>query len=358
MQCRLKAFLVVLSAVFAACGPANEHQQMDGRARIGVQRFGLGSLGSVVVSAQPGNQSKTLVFDEGTNLYQGELVLPAGEYTLTVNGYLEGTTNLAATGSAAVTVVGGSTTAATIVIVDQTEQEARPTINAIVKSVTASSVEFPVDTPTMLAVDLVNYDNNPVTYSWASDCSSGTFSAPASATTTWMSSQAAACTISVSVVSDGVEFNASIPVLVRSGGALDGVVDVGTEYVSRPQIISMSLSSSASGSFYSSHLNRNSGASFGANFMDGKAGLVYVLRVRVDRATQFGTLALNMSDDCGGVFTQSSAPSCHYTGVSNACSYSYNWATPAAPNSVCKISARATNNALVDEFAGAILLRQ
>ncbi|MFP2910178.1 hypothetical protein ACLESD_35100 [Pyxidicoccus sp. 3LFB2] len=352
----MKVLLVVLSAVVAACGPLNDDQRMNGRARIGVQGFGLASLGTVVVSAQPGNQSKTLVFDGDTNLYQGELVLPAGEYVLTVNGYLEGTTTLAATGAAAITVIGGGTTAATIAIVDQTEQEARPTINAIVRSVTASIVEFPVNTPTTLLVDVVNYDNKPVTYSWASDCVSGVFSAPSSATTTWMSSQAASCALTVSVVSDGVDFSATIPVRVRSGSGLDGVVDVGVRYVSRPRIDMMRLSS-MTGSSYMGLLWRDNAEAMGANFPDASAGGLYHLSVRVERATQYGTAALAVSDDCGGVFTSTGAPQCVTGSFGSICDYDYDWTPPTAANTVCRISARATNDALVDEVDVAILLK-
>ncbi|MHA7632489.1 hypothetical protein [Corallococcus sp. M7] len=347
--------MLVLSAVLAACGPANEPQQLEGRARIGVQAFGLASLGSVEVTAQPGTHLKTLVLDEATHQYQGELVLSAGTYTLTVNGYLEESNTLAATGEATVTVVGGSTTAATVVIVDQTAQEARPTINVIVKSVTASSVEFPVGTATTLAVDLVNYDNMPVTYSWTSDCPSGVFSAPGSASTTWMNSQAAACTLAVSVVSKGVDFNASIPVRVRSGNALDGVVDVGAMYVSRPRIYTLGLSASGSSS-YSSYISRDAGLT-GANFRDGVPGQVYRLTVDIQRATQYGRLEIGVSDDCGGTFTLDDEPYCYSYSYGSYCSYLYRWASPSAANTVCKISARATNDTLVDEFAGAIHLK-
>lgn len=412
----LKRFEVSLAAVvgmaltLVACQPPEQQpQSTEGEAQVVVRELSQYSIDRMVVTAQPANVTQTLDYNADAGTYSGRMVLPAGEQTLTAEGYSSsyvpdggstdgGSTDagytdagytdggdtdagyvdagysdggyadvgsvdagsdgggstrstLVASGSATVTITAGGSTAVTLRIYDLTPPPAQGDIGPLIRSLKASSSTTTVGASTLFEVDAVDLDGDALSYSWTSTCMAGTFSSPFSAVTSWTSSTTGVCKVSVTVSSRKKSVTEFVEVTVFSapvdGGPGEGSVQVIGEYIARPRISRLYFYGSG---VPSTTLYRSSG---NATLPNVQAGMTYSLEMYVDYGTRSGVFANDVESDCGGSWTKS-WDNC--SGSSMYCTASYSWTTPATPTA-CKLTLRASNGPLTDSYSVGVVVR-
>jgi hypothetical protein len=401
---RALGVVVGLTLAVVACQPPEEQQPeaSEGEAQVVVRGLSAYNIDRMVVTAQPANVSMTLDYNSDAGVFTGRLLLPAGEQTLTAEGYSStygmdgggswdagsgggwtdggssmdgglsdagtrdagpgpgpgpsvdagptdgGPTSggtLVARGSATVTIVAGSSTSVTLRIYDLTPSPSQGDIGPLIRSVTASRTEVTVGNPVLLSVDAVDLDGDALSYAWSSSCATGTFSSPWTASTSWTNSSPGVCRLSVTVSSRALSTTESVEVTTFSapvdGGPGEGSVLVNGEYVARPTITSIYFSGT---SVYRSSSN--------ATLPNAQAGSTYMVEMWLDFGTRFGTFTNSLESDCGGTWTKS-WDTCSSGSYCNA---AYYWTAPAS-GSVCKLTARATNGSLTDSFSVGVAVR-
>ena len=398
--------MVGLSALLAACAPGGgteenppEQPGLEGEAQVSVKGLSAHEIQSMVVTAHPANISKVLAYSADAGTFTGTLVLPAGTQTLTANGYAYvypgdggtvdggpamdagsstdggspadggGTTDggrpadggsttdagsstgltLVATGTATVTIVANTTAAVSMRIYDLTPPRPQPDIVPIIRSVTASSINPRVNQAISLSVVAVDLDNDPLSYSWTSDCPSGSFSNPNAATTSWASSAPAACTLHVTVSSRGQTVSESVTVVVFADGsdAGTGGAQVNGEYIPRPDIYSLAVYGN-SGELPYDPVYRYEPT---ANLPTVRPGQQYTLEFSTNFGTSLGARNMDLTVSCGTVVRHQGSCS----GATN-CYSAYTWTTPDA-GTACRVTATATNETLTDSFSAGILVK-
>ncbi|HEX8435389.1 hypothetical protein [Archangium sp.] len=394
---RALGVVVGLTLALVACQPPEEEQPQssEGEAQVVVRGLSAYNIDRMVITAQPANVSRTLDYNADAGVFSGRLLLPAGEQTLTAEGYSSsyvpdggstdagwpdgGSTDagwsdagwsdggsamdagsmdggatsggtLVASGSATVTIVAGGSTSVTLRIYDLTPSPSQGDIGPLIRSVTASGTEVTVGNSISLKVDAVDLDGDALSYSWSSSCPTSTFSSPWSSSTRWSNSSPGVCRISVTVSSRWQSTTESLEVTTFSapvdGGPGEGSVQVTGEYVARPSIYSINFSGPGvpNTSVY------RSGSS--ATLPSAQAGMAYTVDMWMDFGTRFGTFEARLHSTCGGTLKKM-WDSCASGGY---CSATYNWTTPTS-GVACKLTAEALNGHLVDSFAVGVAVR-
>ncbi|QRN93288.1 hypothetical protein JRI60_29310 [Archangium violaceum] len=401
--------VLVMALALAACQPpeGEQLQSNEGEAQMVVRGLSSYNITRVVVTARPANVSKTLDYNPDTGAFSGRLLLPAGEQTLTAEGYssygvdggsqdggypdggsvdagssdggymdagsstedggwtdagrpVDGgsfdggpTTGdvLVAAGSATVTVVANSTTAVTLRIHDITPPPPQGDIGPLIYSMTSSRSDLTVGASTQLEVNAVDLDGDPLFYTWTSNCPSGTFTSPYAATTSWSSSAPGVCKLSVTVSSRAQSVTESVDVTVFSapvdGGPGEGSVQVNGEYIARPNIYGLYVTGPGVPGVGVSRSSPN------ATLPNMQAGAMYFVEMQLDFGTRFGAFEKSLESDCGGSWMLS-WDSCATNGY--YCSVSYYWTAPAS-GAVCKLTARAANSGLGDSFSVGVVVK-
>ncbi|QRK09302.1 hypothetical protein JQX13_03900 [Archangium violaceum] len=395
------AAVVGLALAVGACQPGSggQPQAREGMAQVMVRGLSAYEIDRMVITAQPANVTQTMEYNADAGVFTGSLLLPAGEQTLTAEGYsysygsdggfsdggssdsgssdggssdggcldagladggssdagptdggMPGQGTLVATGSATVTIVAGSSTAVTMRIHDITPPRSQGDIGPLLRSMTASSTTTTVGTPTQLEVDAVDLDGDALSYSWTSNCASSTFSNPFSATTSWSSSVSGVCRLSVTVSSRSLSTTEWLEVSVFSapvdGGPGEGSVQVNGEYIPRPQIEGLLVESPRMSTFV--HRSTSN-----ATLRNVSAGVTYTLDMRVEYGTRLGTFSGSIVSDCGGTW-RSEWNNCRGSG--GYCSVAYSWTTPVA-GTICKLTLQAANGTLADSFSIGVSVR-
>jgi hypothetical protein len=354
--------LAAAFAVLVACTSEEGPQQLgpqEGAAQVSVNGLSASGIQSMVVTAQPANVSKSLAYNADGGTFTGRLVLPVGDQTLTANGYgSDPDAGVVATGTATVRIEANVTSAVTMRIYDQTPPPPQPDIAPYILSVTASKADLFVNEAITVAVNAVDVDGDPLSYAWTSDCASGVFADPSAATTTWRSSTAGSCTLSVRVTGRTPELSVSESVNVAvysqppDGGPGEGSAQVNGEYVARPTVHSLYMTCN-SGSCSSAFVYRSYGT---ANFQPVQAGRQYYVDVNVDFATQYGTFNASMAIECDGVAQtlQPGPDTC--AGQGGYCYRAYLWTAPST-RQACKITGSAANGSLTDSFSAGVFVQ-
>ncbi len=371
--------VLVMVLTLAACQPNEARQQSnEGEAQVTVRGLSAYAIDRMVITAQPANVTLTLD-SAGNGAFTGRLLLPAGDQTLTAQGYSSyyvpdsGVSDggyadagssldagpssdgggpsggaLVATGSVTVTIVAGTSTAVTLRIYDITPPPSQGDIGPLIRSLKSSKTDITTAGSTLLEVDAVDLDGDALSYAWSSSCPSGFFTNPFSASTSWSSSSPGVCRISVTVSSRGQSVTEMIEVTVFSapvdGGPVEGSIQVNGEYIARPVINSISVSGPTGGYVYRTAPN--------ATLPNMQPGVTYYVEMQVDYGTRFGTFENSLESDCGGTWTRS-WDSC---GSGGNCNSSFNWTTPPV-GTVCKLTARAANSPLTDSFSVGVVIR-
>lgn len=369
--------LVGLTALLAACsggdtGNNPEQPGLEGEAQVSVKGLSIWEIETIVVTAQPANVSRTLTYSPETGTFTGTLVLPTGTQTLTANGYAyvasdggtpdggppmdagvnsdAGSTNgmtLVATGTATVTIVANTTTAASIRVYDLTPPLPQPDIAPLIRSVTASSVNTTVNQAISLSVVAVDLDNDPLSYSWTSDCLGSSFSSPTSANTFWASSVAAACNLTVTVTARGQSVSESLGVVVfaNNSDAGTGGVQVSGEYIPRPYVSAMSISGNELQ--FGHYVYRSNSANLPAV----RPGQTYSVEFFGELETLVGVRSTNLEATCGTL--RRNFANCTNT---SSCHVGYSWTTPNM-DAACRLTATITNDTLTDSFSAGIVVK-
>ncbi|MFL5351815.1 hypothetical protein [Archangium sp.] len=391
------AAVVGMTLTLAACEQQEQPQSDEGEAQVVVRGLSAYSIDRMVVTARPANITQTLEYNFDAGTFSGRMVLPAGEQTLTAEGYSSsyvppsdgGTTDggsydggfvdagtsdggaidagspsdggfsdagsyfdggstsggtLVATGSTTVTITAGASTAVTLRIYDLTPKPPQGDIGPLIRSLQASRSTTTVGSAIQLTVDAVDLDGDALSYTWTSSCAASTFGSPYSATTSWSSSASGVCRLAVTVSSRGQSVTESVEVSVFSapvdGGPGEGSIQVNGEYIARP---------------YIGYVNFRGGSAYAYVYRDPysnatlptlQAGTTYYLDVNIDYGTRFGTFANTVETDCGGTVSLA-YDSCSTGGY---CTASYTWTTPAS-GTVCKVTMKASNGTLADSFS-------
>ena len=364
-----KRFTVVVSALasvavlLAACAPEGgpPEEQLSGETQVSVQGLAYHEIRSMVVTAQPANVSKELVYSLDAGVFGGTLVLPTGPQTLTANGYGrlrssdggtpdagssgDGGLSLVATGTASVNIVANTTSAVSMRIYDLTPPLPQLDIVPIFHSMTASSVSAQVGQAITLSVVAEDLDGDELSYAWTSDCVSGAFSHRTAATTSWTSSAPATCTLTVTVSSRGRTVSGSQVVTVSAGVADAGTggAQVNGDYIPRPEVYRVGISNSTDLPLTS--VARNGPA---ATLPSVRPGEQYTLEVSTFFGTRVGTQSMSLTVSCGTVVKN--ADSC--PPGNNSCFSRYTWTTPnVGASTACKVTASAANEMLTDSFS-------
>lgn len=324
----------------------------DGMTSVSVRGLSASQIASLVITAQPANVTKTLSYDSSTGLFTGRLVLPAGTHTLTAEGYgSDPSLGVVASGSGTVTVTPNTTTTITLRIHDQTSKQGQQDIAPIIRSVSATKADLVVNESITVAVDAVDLDGDAMSYTWSSDCASGSFGDPTAATTTWSSSAAGSCTLQVNVSSRIQNIHESVAVLVYSapGGGGEGGAQVNGEYVPRPLVTTLSVSGPDIS--YQSLYRDTYGYGGTANFAPVNPGQRYDINLNVNFDTTYGTFETGLEASCGTV--EKTYDSCSYGGY---CYSYFTWTAPAS-GSACKLTGFAINDGLRDDFSVGVRVR-
>ncbi|MFP2910174.1 hypothetical protein ACLESD_35080 [Pyxidicoccus sp. 3LFB2] len=371
--------LTSVAMLLAACAPEEGAQeaQLAGEAQVSVQGLTANEIRSMVVTAQPANVTKELVYSPDAGVFAGTLVLPTGPQTLTANGYgrlrfTDGGTpdagpvvdggstgdggtaglSLVATGTASIHIVANTTAAASMRIYDLTPPLPQPDIAPILHSMTASSVSALVGQAITLSVVAEDLDGDTLSYTWTNDCVGGAFSHRTAPTTSWSSSAPATCTLTVTVSSRGQTVSSSQVVTVSAGGADGGTgsAQVNGDYLPRPEVYRLAI-------FNGTHLPLTAVARNGAtaNLPNVRPDEAYTLEVSTFFGTRVGTQSTGLTVSCGTVVK--TAENCPAN--STSCFTRYTWNTPAAgPNgTACRVTASASNDTLTDSFSAGVLVK-
>lgn len=402
--------LASVGALLAACSSGGdpetpEQPGLEGAAQVSVRGLSAHEIRSLVVTAQPANIRRELVYSPDTGTFTGTLVLPTGTQMLIANGYAfvrgdggtldggfpvdggpqdldggfpvdggpqdppppdgdggvpfdggvvtdgGGTTGLTlvATGSATVNIVANTTTGVSMRIYDLTPPDPQPDIAPLIRSVTVSSTNATVNQAITLSVDAVDLDNDPLSYQWTSSCA-GNFAQPNAATTLWAGSAPDACTLTVTVSARGQRVSESVTVVVFADGsdAGTGGVQVDGEYVPRPEVRSLVI-------FNNTNLPYNPlyRSEPRANLPNVRPGQTYYVEASVDfggRPTG-APRTMNLDITCGSLVRNfESCPSPSF------CYVNFLWTTPDA-GAACRVTGTATHDTLSDSFSAGVLVR-
>jgi hypothetical protein len=358
--------LAGVAVLLAACAPegAPPEEQLVGETQVSVQGLAYHEIRSMVVTAQPANVSRELVYSLDAGVFGGTLVLPTGPQTLTANGYgrlrfTDGGTpdagssgdagstdlTLVATGTASVNIVANTTAAVSMRIYDLTPPLPQLDIVPILHSMTASSVSAQVGQAITLSVVAEDLDGDELSYSWTSDCVSGTFSHRTAATTSWTSSAPATCRLTVTVSSRGRTVSGSQLVTVSAGGADAGTggAQVNGDYIPRPEVYRVGISNGTD--LPLTYVARNGPA---VTLPSVRPGEQYTLDVSTYFGTRVGTQSMGLTVSCGTVVKN--ADSCPPGNTS--CFSRYTWTTPnVGVSTACRVTASAANEMLTDSFS-------
>lgn len=350
----LLAALTALSLVSAACGSSQltSHNGPaalgpdEGGAFVSVQGLNVNRVTDIVITAQPANVTQTLTFDRQKNAFNGYVVLPVGQQTLTAtarSGSDAGPQDVG-TGSATTTITAGSSAAVTLTIIDSTPQSVQGDILPIITSLTATKVNLGANEGTQLSVEAVDLDGDALTYQWTSDCAQGEFSDPTQAKTGWASNSSGSCALTVTVTSKQKTVKESMNVVVLANAG-EGAAQVNGTFVARPFITSVDA-------WGANNYSASSYRTYSANLPQMLGSTTYSITARLDSNLAEGD-AVTASDNCGGAFAT------EYKGTNYA---NFRWTSPSTASGAvaCKLTFTATRNStpvLSDSYSVGVLVK-
>jgi len=230
---RARAGILIVSVLAVGCAtnnPSTLATGQQGLAEIRVDAALLLAAGITRVTVEAAGESQDLVLDFDTGTYNGTLVLPAGPQILVARAF----SNTTLVGQSQPTSVDVQSGVVTIRIIDLTDQ-GPPRYGPLV-----DSLSYPTTTEAgasaTFTISVIAPGNDPVSYDWTSDCQDSTFSMPTAATTSWSKAAEGACTISVTVASNGHTVARSFVIAVLPAGSGPGTLDVIGTFVTRPAL--------------------------------------------------------------------------------------------------------------------------
>lgn len=327
------ALAAVLCAVAGCGGGGGAHE--SGEVAVTVAPLtGVADVTRVNVSASPDGSSVDLT-KQTNGSFSGLLILAPGDQLLTVKAYSG--TKVVGEGSATVTVVSKQNTAVVVKVKDNTGPFPVPDRGPFVTSLTASKSYFLTGEVITLTAAGSDPDGDPITWAWTQSAGcAGTFTSPASATTTWSSPSTGACVLTATATSKGLSDAQSVQVFVAPQPA--GAVTVSAIFVPNPRIDSVYLRGGSLNIWYGSIYRSAANASYPTALYAGEKVSVELSTYNVSSSS---ALAATLTDNCGGTATPTTGSGSYYP--------TFQWTAPAA-GGVCKLTAGVTVEGLSDEF--------
>jgi hypothetical protein len=321
MQASMRTIITCLVAV--GCATAQEPTENEGIAEIRVDASALVAADITRVTVIAGAMAQDLVFNPSTITFDGTLFLQSGPQSLVAQAF-SGDILVAQSPPTLIDVVEGVVTRVELRILD-VGTSAPPIYGPIIDSLTYPTTTQ-AGTSVTFAVSAVSPSNDPVTYSWSSDCPDSTFSAPRAATTSWSKPGEGTCTISVQAASNGFTTGQSFSIVVFPTGSGTGAVKVSGVLVSAPLLHLGFFGSNLDCSFFP-----GSNASCPQTIALPSASQ-YAMNVPDWGGSSPSTLEIH--DNCGGRFGLTVRSSDFRRGY---------WLPPAA-GGLCIVTARAVNS--------------
>jgi hypothetical protein len=322
----------VAAGCAASPGPVDAEGQGIAELRVDATSLQAAFISRLTVESE--GQTKQLVFNASSNTFDAALILPAGPHTVIARAFSDDTV-AGASSPTLVEVEPGVATRVVLRIIDLRTET--PAFGPIFESLTFPTTAQ-ASTPVTFAISIIAPANDPVTYSWTSDCGDSIFGTPASPSTTWSKPTAGPCRISVVAASNGIATSQEFSVVVFPPGALTGAVNAAGVFVEAPSV-----------ELFFSELSCDLLPGANASCMrDTAAPNIIHFSARVFNWSLSTPGPISLSDNCGGRFGTTFLNSDAVQGA---------WLPPAA-GGVCIVTARAVNSdGAVGTTSGAVLVR-
>jgi len=297
-----------------------------GIAEIQVDAASLQASNVTRVAMSAAGASQDLALNPATGTFDGALGVQAVVATA-----FSGDVQVGMSRPTSVVVTPGEVTRVMLRILDTTGS-APPLFGPIFDSLSYPTATQVGDAATF-TISVVAPAGDPVSYGWTSSCADSTFSAPASATTSWSRATAGSCTISVAATSNGFTVTRSFAIVVFPAGARSGAVSATGVFVRAPL-----FELTAPGANCDAVTDSTQDGSC-VDPIASPGTTPYMVNVFGWGISTPGSIAL--SDSCGGVFGRDLRTDGFVKG---------NWLPPVA-GGVCLITARVVNG---DEVASTL----
>jgi hypothetical protein len=180
--------------VFCACSSAPRADDAFLQVTVAAQTASAQITG-VSVTIDPAGFSRTLTPGAG-GTFSGTFPVPAGTQTVTATAFAGPA--VVGNGSGSAVVSKGGTTQLLVVALDTTGPAPRPDHSPVITSLAASATAVRIGDPVLLTGTALDADGDPLTFSWsAAPVGCGTFSAQASASTTWTAAAPGTCVVTL-----------------------------------------------------------------------------------------------------------------------------------------------------------------
>ena len=338
---RLCTSALLLSLLATGCmdregDPADDVATTEqGLTEVRIDARALLDAGITQVTLESGGQSEALELNPATGTYDGAIILPAGPQSVVARAFA-GSTLVGASNPTNVDVQAGQVTRIMMRILDVTGSAAPlygPILDSLVYPTTAQAM-----VPVSLTASVVAPAGDPVTYEWSDSCPDSTFSAPASATTSWSKAAQGPCTITLLATSNGFSIAQSFEVVVFPPGSASGAVDASATFIGKPSLI---LAFPEAGCYLSAGGNASCPVTIASPNVTS-----YDVGIMSWGGSSPGSITL--SDSCGGRFGTSNNYPEHRTGA---------WLPPVGAG-VCILTATAVNgDGIAATLSAAVLVR-
>lgn len=197
-------------------------------------------LTGVRIALRPGSGIHDLAA-AGDGRFAGELTAAPGTYSLFATAYA-GAVPVGAGRADNVVIVENQTTAVFLTITDTTVRPGQPDHAPTLTALIVSSRTVEQGMAVTLDATAVDPDADPLVWSWADDCTSGTFADPTTHRTTWTNSAVGTCRLTVTVAAGDLDDALSVDILTVAPGTATGAIDVDGRFIPRPVILTMVVS--------------------------------------------------------------------------------------------------------------------
>jgi hypothetical protein len=304
------------------------------------------SITSIGLEAQPANVTRDLTYDASNATFSGSIMLPAGNQTLTARAYMGN--KLAGQGTATVTIAAGQTAGVVMRILDTSAPDPMVDVPPAITTVTASTIQPAIGEAVTMSVSAADANGDPLSYAWSSNCTIGSFSTTSSAQTTWMSTAAGVCTITITVTANGKSAAQQVDITALDTGT--GAASINGTYVRAPDINSVSASASGFSCspwrmepMCSNSLPPGQTLSVTAFFSLGELPLT-------DGGTT-GAVQVKLTDNCGGTTENARTDINVQTGLARM-----TW-TPPTSQAVCTLTFSVMQETMVGQFSFVVLVK-
>ncbi|ACG73885.1 PKD domain containing protein [Anaeromyxobacter sp. K] len=325
---------LALALVMAGCGGSGGGGSQVGQVVTVVRTDALTApdqVTAVRVFASPANVTQDLAHQpDGT--FGGVLTLPVGVQTITVSVYAG--QSVVGTGAATVAIQANAASQVTLRIVDSTGPGPTPGQGPIIVALSASKMTPLVGESIALSARVVAPAGAGVTYAWSQDCASGTFTTPAAESTSWSSSAAGACALTLTATANGLADASAVAIQVLAPGSATGSVSIVGTFVPRTTIGAISA--------YPSPTATVAGCTVSRTGADGTCRMAVhsgqTIGITLDPGAAAGAATYALRDGCGGAVAPGTTGS------------SFQWTAPSA-GGFCVLTATKVEDGVADAFA-------